>query len=165
MESYWILDGNGIENTAETFSFLKTQADKLKEETDGNVLAVFREKRVSPLEKALISTGELIPSSRLGIQRGVDATTLYGKKWYEFYITDKNCKYELAIFEIACNDEYPISLEIDETIADEAKLQKKYEVQSYSEFEGYFIDMIRTKKVTYVIRKLCDLQNERADAE
>lgn len=165
MESYWILDGNGIESTEETFIFLKTQANLLKTNTNGKVLAIFREKRVFPFEKALISTSELIPSPRFGIRGCIDATTLYGKKRYEFYITDKDRKYELAIFEITCNDAYPISLEIDETIANEAKLQKEYDVQSYAEFEGYFIDMIRTKKVTYVIKKLCDLQNERADAE
>ena len=93
-------------------------------------------------------------------REGKDASNLYGQNQYEFYITDKNAKYELAIFDMKCNDEYPIELTIDQSIAEEAELDTECEIETGDEFKRYFAEMLKTHKVIYVIKKLIQIAKE-----
>ena len=158
MESYWSI-GKSNEKTQETLNFLRTQADLLGQETHGNVLAKFTDKRRSStavMQDALSQIAVDLNS----VHEGENASKLYHRKEYEFYITDSASKYELSIFDIACNDEYPIFLKIDQSIAHEAKLKTDNDVESFQDFKQYFADILRTHKVNYVIRKLQQVAEE-----
>lgn len=152
MESYWSFKRN--EGTEETIEFIIAQADLLGTETQNRVVAKFVKRRIAYPNFALPL--EAI-SSALGTKKAANASDLYGKQEYEFFVTDRDNKYELAIFEIAFNEEYPIYLEIDETIAEEANIPCNNDISSFEVFKRYFEKILKTHKVSYVINKLIEL--------
>ena len=124
MESYWNLSEPEVEKTQETIDFISKQAEMLDDQSNHAVAAVFTKMRVSSFQKLNKMNNEL--SQVLSrVHTGKNASKLYNQKWYEFYVTDALQEYELPIFDLGCNDEYPITLLIDEDIAAEADLPSK----------------------------------------
>lgn len=153
MDNYWHINDN-YKRSQDVLDFIAAQSELLSQQTDGLVLAKLIKKRFDSLAgmQAMITAMESNLSSFHN--GGEDAGKLYGKITYEFFVTDKDGKYELSIFEISCNDEFPVDLRIEASIAEEARLQTRYTVESYDEFVGYFADILKAKKINYVIRKL-----------
>lgn len=160
MESYWKLTTDG-KPTDETITFIKEQADMLSKETCGKVIAQFIPKRLGAYgaSAALAQAAEVFGMvSHVGSGRkGKDASVLYDYTQYEFFITDSKSKYELALFDITCNDEFPIQLEIENSIASEAKTNVSHEINSLKEFQDYFSRILKTRKVRYVIKRLIEM--------
>ena len=83
-----------------------------------------------------------------------DASNLYLKQTYEFIIADEAHKYELSLFQITCNDTLPATLAIDPTIAEELSLDKQFEIGSLDRFKETFEEIVRSRKVIYIIDRL-----------
>lgn len=158
MSSIWNIN-NTTESTKETLDYINSQADELGKETGGAVLAKFIIRRSNRFETALLSTAATVNTRSLMGKNGEDASVLYRKQAYEFFVTDKDNKYELALFDLICNDEYPIHLQIEKTIAEEAVLPQEVDATSFKEFSDYFRRIVKTTKVNYIIRSLIRLSN------
>ena len=157
MESYWITDTKGYENTKQLFDFLQQQIELLYKQTNGNVVAkneLTRYAKYEQLQQTIDAFSSAVALAAEGKKAEKDATILYQNKRYEFYITDKHNKYELAIFQYTCNDLFPIQLNVDSDIAREAELDLSYIVDNMMQFKSLFKQMIQTKKVIYIIDHL-----------
>ena len=157
MESYWITDTKGYENTKQLFDFLQQQIELLYKQTNGNVVAkneFSRYAKYEQLQQTIDAFSSAVALAAEGKKAEKDATILYQNKRYEFYITDKHNKYELAIFQYTCNDLFPIQLNVDSDIAREAELDLSYIVDNMMQFKSLFKQIIQTKKVIYIIDHL-----------
>ena len=144
--------------------YINEQAELLKEATAGKVLAKFSENNtgvellLSGLGKAMAESYQLFWSKK----DVADAATLYTKVYYEFIIYDAKHTYELSVFRLGFNDTLPADLYIDPTIAEEAGLQDKHEIEEQENFDRLFVEMIKTHKVQYVINRLMQLNDEQS---
>ena len=166
IENYWIIEDESEISTSVTLNFLSDQARLLSKMTNKTVRAVFSQRRIrnSP-QQALASVLEQSTRMAMGIT-SKDASELYEGGWYEYYITDINNEYELAIFEIKCNQKYPIKLVVEEDIAYEADLSgSSFEINSHEEFLRYYKRIIQTSKVQYVIRRLIEVVNNQQNKD
>ena len=164
-ENLWMLHDYDVNSTKDIIPFLKEQAAFLSLDTEGNVIAVFTPKRISTMVKTLSGIARVSQqlSGELPIreQGTKDASELYNRACYEFYITDKKRQYELALFDLWLNDSYPITIQnIDSTIRQEAKMEERYKIDSFEEFKSVFTTIIQVNKVRYIIWKLDQLMKE-----
>ena len=153
MEPLWNID-NSNESTEKTLQFIEEQANALSELTDGKVLAIFRKRRVGSMEAVARAIKAPVVSREVMGKSGEDASLFYSKQSYEFYITDKYRQYELSVFDMICNDEYPIDVRVEKTISEEERLPPEFTAHSYQEFLSFFKAVIGANKVNYIIRSL-----------
>lgn len=164
-ENLWLITNFETNSTKDIQSFIEEQISFLSAKTDGNVIAVFAPKRISLLAHTLSGVANVSKQLRGEYPvRGsdtMDASALYKRTCYEFYITDKRNQYELALFNLWMNDNYPVSIEsIDSTIRQEGQIDEYYEINSFGVFESIFTTIIQTKKVQYIIWKLNQMMKE-----
>ncbi len=69
-------------------------------------------------------------------------------------------KLGFSLFQVTCNDTFPVTLLIDPTIADESSLDSKEEVENLDEFCSIFSGIVRSRKVVYIIDRLLHLSDE-----
>jgi hypothetical protein len=69
-------------------------------------------------------------------------------------MNDKYRQYELSVFDMICNDEYPIDVRVEKTISEEERLPPEFTAHSYQEFLSFFKAVIGANKVNYIIRSL-----------
>ena len=158
MNFLWDLNINES-TTDESLKFLKEQAEALEGLTGGNVKAIFGIKRSNGLTGLSKTLKELSKSANKS-RSANDASELYNCQTYEFYITDKNLKYELELFTLYCNDLFPMIINIDETISKEAFITEKLTILNNERLIEIFSNIIRTNKVKYVINKLIEMVDE-----
>ena len=160
MENLWIIkDIQKENNTTDLVNFINEQIAYLADGTAGKVQAHFIPKRLS-LGETIVAFASSSPFSSSRRRDGEDASQLYEKTKYEFFISDKQSKYELAIFDLCINDVYPAKLLIDPSIASEAKLDQEISVKNLEQFQKCFQRIIQSPKVVYVIGKLMQLPDE-----
>lgn len=153
-ENYWVIETLPANNTSEIVVFLNDQINKLKEMTSGKVIAVFEPRRISQLENITAQVADGLAK----VSAAQDASTLYNRKQYEYYITDKKKQYELAVFTLFLNEEYPAKMLIDNGLMKEAAIkQESITINQFSEFLEIYKKIIQSHKVTYVIRKLNEM--------
>lgn len=152
-ESLWKLNMETKEPTAPILEYIKKQALDLKVQTNGRVIAKFTEIRLNGLIKQ---------ASMLLTKNGLkkDASGLYNGVNYTFYITDQKEQYELDVFSLRCNDNFPVHLTIDETIAQEIQEETTLNVTNSESLKNVFVKMIQSRKVVYVINKLSKMADQ-----
>lgn len=160
-KNLWRFDEYNNASTAGITDFIKEQIEFLKEITDGNVIAVFTKRRVSSLEFAGSLLQKMLTEAPRANDGAKDASNLYDRICYEYYITDKRKQYELGLFYLILGSNYPVILQnIDETIAEEAEIESNYEINNQNEFEDVYSKIVGTKKVSYVIQRLMNIMKE-----
>lgn len=162
MENYWQIESKPDFLTSVTLDFLEEQAKLLSGLTNNNVIAVFCQKRIrNSAQQTIQATLEQSARMVIGIT-SKDASALYLGGRYEFYITDKYKEYELAMFEIECNQVYPIKLIVDEGIVEDSSLfSNEISVRSHDEFVEYYKSIVQSRKVKYIIRRLSEIVESR----
>lgn len=160
IKSAWTFNRDEAKSSQPIFDYIESQINMLKNATDGKVIALLDDTHITnkQIAEALSTLSRTWDSIPLTInQDEKDASKLYEKHTKSFYITDKNNKYELFVFSITGNDELPVLLEIDETIAEEAGLEATIEIRSEESFKEAFDKMVQTHKVNYIINRLMAL--------
>lgn len=161
MENLWVIKDLPSEKSTENLiKFINEQVKYLSEGTSGKVQANFIPRRSTMFE----ALGEMVLStssfSSNRNRKGEDASKLYRKSQYEFFISDNKSRYELAVFDLLFNDSYPVKIFIESDIATEAKLEKEIEIQNIQQFQDIFQKIIQSNKVVYIIGKLMKLPDE-----
>ena len=162
-ESLWITSVDDHEPSKPVLDFIKEQASYLSEETGGKVKAVLAPAGTS--WRSIISSLSLFSEDSYHPthhSNANDASSLYKKRTYEFYIVDEKHNYELSVFQITSNDTLPASLAIEPTIASEAGFETNItdiQVNSLKEFISMFEEIIRSNKVMYIIDRLIKMHS------
>lgn len=161
-QSIWILSDESEQSSLPIINYIQEQGRELSYDTNGKLKGVLVHAGVSWKEMATVLSNTVD-----GITNGLyhtsfskgakDASRLYYKQTYEFIIVDEAHKYELSLFQITCNDTLPASLAIDPTIAEESSLSKQVEIGSLERFKDIFEDIVRSRKVIYIIDRLMKL--------
>lgn len=169
-ESMWLISVEDHEPSKPIFDLINQQANYLSTETGGKVKGVLARATSSwhQIAQAISSTAAFLTDaySSTHNHNANDASDLYNKKTYEFYIINEEHNYELSLFQITCNDTLPATMVIEPTIASEEGLKETIEIDSINEFTDIFRSIIRSNKVTYIIDRLLKLpSNQQSDNE
>ena len=161
-ETIWIIDSDSDRSSKPVIDYIIDQGKDLERQTNGRVKGELALAGTSFIDSInliqAIAKPVYSPTQHKDMK---DASALYTKVTYEFFIVDKCHNYELSVFKITCNDIMPVSLSIDPTIAKESRIDQTMEINSLETFQKCFGDIVSTQKVRYIIRKLLELSNER----
>lgn len=167
-KDYWIIEDFDAESTNNLVCFLKEQASYLEDRTKGNVLAVYTKLRQNSIARTVEMVGQVMgavsgPKRTPGAE---DASDLYRRFRYEYFITDKRKHYELGLFDLFIGDSYPVHMcNIDSTIVSEAGLETTYDFNSLDQFQEVYEKIIATRKVRFIISRLIRLMEEQDEQE
>lgn len=157
-ESVWRTGFTSTQSTAPIFDYIKQMCADLDEQTEGQIQA-----QIVPVHtamEALQATLSAIKSPLTDVKLFEDsqnASKLYEKTRYQFFIYDRDHQYEFVVFELVCNDMFPVTLHIDETIAQEIKCSDTEKTSSFEAFQRVFERIVQANKVVYIIQKLKEL--------
>lgn len=161
MESLWKIDTDFSPSSEPVLRFIIKQGEILGEETKGRVKGVlnhggtsFRDS-ISLLQA--IATPAYSPTQHKDMK---NASELYNKQTYEFFIVDNKHNYELSVFKITCNDKMPVSLSVDPTIAMESGISQKSDINDLETFRNEFAKIVASRKVRYIIMKLLTMPED-----
>lgn len=164
-DSKWIISDTGNEATQPVFDFINEQIAFLCQETGGKVVAALEpaKKRWDEIAESITAaasflTGAYPQTHHSGVGNAAD---LYKKSTYEFYIMDSGHNYELSVFQIVCNDTFPLTIVIEPSISEEAEfLSNRFVIEDFKRFERDFQSIVQTNKVRYIVSRLMNLASE-----
>lgn len=161
-ESLW---PNFLTETVEennSLEILKTQAKQLSKQTKGIVRATFSKINYNSKYSNVLKTLEKFSSEGLSTELSdddlkdkKDANELYKTAKYKFEIYNENYKFRL--FVINYRLEYPITIEIDEDIKNELKLEHtpvKGTIDNDNELKELLSNIFNSKKVRTIIVRM-----------
>ena len=158
MKSAWIIDTDYAPSSEPILEYINEQGKMLEEDTKGRVKGMLLHGGTSFRDSIAllqaIATPVYSPTQHEDMK---NASELYNKQTYEFFIVDKKHNYELSVFKITCNDKMPVSLSVDPTIASESGVSQKSDINSLETFQKEFDRIVTSRKVRYIIMKLMEL--------
>lgn len=158
-ESNWITGFSAKQTTKPVLEYLKQQAKDLSDQTEGKVHAelAYTNSMAHSIARSMILVTSKLQHGKL-FEDSKDASLLYDKTSYDFFIYDEKHKYEFVLFQLECNDMFPVKILMDATVAQEMKMGDALKIESFGAFTQLFVRMIQTNKVVYIIHKLMNLE-------
>ena len=158
MKSAWIIDTNFAPSSKPILEYIIAQGKMLEDETNGRVKGILIHGGTSfrntiALLQA-IATPAYSPTQHKDMK---NASELYSKQTYEFFIVDSKHNYELSVFKLTCNDQMPVSLNVDPTIALESEVSQNSDIDDLETFQKVFVRIVTSRKVRYIIKKLLEM--------
>lgn len=158
MKSAWVIDTDFAPSSEPILEYIIGQGKMLEEETKGRVKGILSHGgtsfRNSIALLQAIATPAYSPTQHKDMK---NASALYSKQTYEFFIVDNKHSYELSVFKITCNDQMPVSLSVDPTIALESGIPQKSDIDDLETFQKEFARIVASRKVRYIIMKLLEM--------
>lgn len=170
-ETLWddSLDSRDITTTGNVVGLMGKATEALREKTDGNVRGRFiKVKKLAGAEAALLELSKA--SSKLLDNDGLaDANDLYASKRYAYDIISGT--YRFRLFSVVLEPVYPLDLVFDEGVLKEMReasltpysgpnASGAIRVDNDDDLMAVFSNAIATRKVKYLLQKLCDVGTE-----